>query len=50
VTAGSLYAKPYDPYALLRSIEDLLALDPLAKAADAPSFAHTVLRSAFDGG
>jgi len=46
---ASLYAKPYDPYALLRSIEALFALDPLDQAEKAPSFAKTVLTSAFDG-
>ncbi|MEA2295038.1 MAG: hypothetical protein QOE86_2677 [Solirubrobacteraceae bacterium] len=47
---GSLYAKSYDPYSLLRSIEDLLALKPLAKAAGADSFARVALRAAFAGG
>ena len=46
---ASLYAKPYDPYALLRSIEALFALDPLDQAEKAPSFAKTVLTPAFDG-
>jgi hypothetical protein len=44
---GALYAQPYDPYSLLRSIEDLLALEPLAKAAKAKSFARVALRPAF---
>ena len=46
---ASLYAKPYDPYALLHSIEVLFALDPLDQAKKAPSFAKVVLTSAFDG-
>jgi len=46
---ASLYAKPYDPYSLLRSIEALFALDPLGQAKTAPSFAKTVLTSAFEG-
>jgi hypothetical protein len=46
---ASLYAKPYDPYALLRSIEALFALEPLGQAKKAPSFARTVLTSAFEG-
>ena len=46
---ASLYAKPYDAYALLRSIEALFALDPLDQAEKSPSFAKTVLTSAFDG-
>ncbi len=33
VPAGSTVGTPYDPYSLLRSVEDLLVLDPLANAA-----------------
>jgi hypothetical protein len=46
---ATLYAKPYDTYSLLRSIEALFALDPLGQAKKAPSFARTVLTSAFEG-
>ncbi|HEX7290184.1 MAG TPA: alkaline phosphatase family protein [Conexibacter sp.] len=42
-TAGS----DYDPYALLRSLQDLFALTPLARAATASSFAPTVLADAY---
>jgi hypothetical protein len=42
-TAGT----DYDPYALLRSLEDLFALRPLARAAQAGSFAPTVLGDAY---
>jgi hypothetical protein len=45
--AGSTAGGDYDPYSLLRSIEDLLALRPLARAATARSFAPTVLGRAF---
>jgi phosphatidylinositol-3-phosphatase len=45
--AGTTVAAPYDPYSLLRSVEDLFALRPLARAADASSFADTVLADAF---
>ena len=38
---------PYDPYGLLRSIEDVFALKPLAKAAGAASFARAALPAAF---
>ncbi len=44
---GSLYAKPYGPYSLLRSVEDLLGLKPLAKATSAPSFAKLLFPHAF---
>lgn len=44
--AGGTDDTTYDPYALLRSTEDLLGLKALAKAKDAPSFAGTVLASA----
>ncbi|MFL5843474.1 MAG: alkaline phosphatase family protein, partial [Solirubrobacteraceae bacterium] len=43
---GTSYA-PYSPFSLLRSIEDLFALKPLAKAAKASSFAESVLPKAF---
>lgn len=49
VRAGSLYARPYDPLALLRTTEDLFALDPLGKAKGASSFAKAVFTSAFAG-
>lgn len=45
--AGGTAGGEYDPYSLLRSIEDLFALRPLARAADARSFATTVLGRAF---
>ena len=45
--AGTTAASAYDPYALLRSVEDLFALRPLARAATASSFAPTVLGSAY---
>jgi hypothetical protein len=52
----SRYAKPaatidtpYDAYGLLRSIEDVFALTPLAKAAAASSFAKPALAGAFPG-
>ncbi|MGV1048050.1 MAG: alkaline phosphatase family protein [Solirubrobacterales bacterium] len=35
ITPGSTDGAPYDPYSLLRSVEDLWGLDPLAKAGDA---------------
>ncbi|MDO9355249.1 MAG: phosphoesterase [Solirubrobacteraceae bacterium] len=44
--AGGTDDTALDPYALLRSTEDLLGLKPLAKAATAKSFADTVLASA----
>jgi hypothetical protein len=43
---GSTAGADYDPYSLLRSIEDLFALRPLALAARARSFADTVLGDA----
>ncbi|MGB2711463.1 MAG: alkaline phosphatase family protein [Conexibacter sp.] len=46
--AGSTAGAAYDPYSLLRSVEDLFALRPLAKAADATSFAPTVLGDAYE--
>ncbi|MDO8211059.1 alkaline phosphatase family protein [Conexibacter sp. CPCC 206217] len=45
--AGSTAGGSYDPYSLLRSVEDLFALRPLARAARARSFAPTVLGRAF---
>ncbi len=44
--AGGTDDTAFDPYSLLRSTEDLLGLKPLANAADAKSFAGTVLASA----
>jgi hypothetical protein len=45
--AGQTLGTPYDPYSLLRSIEDLLVLDPLARAGakGTDSFASTVVGS-----
>jgi hypothetical protein len=40
-------AAPYDPYSLLRSLEDLFGLAPLARAKDAASFAKAALPGAF---
>ncbi len=45
--AGTTIAAPYDPYSLLRSVQDLFALKPLARSASASSFADTVLARAF---
>ena len=45
--AGATNGTAYDPYALLRSLEDLFALRPLARAASAGSFAPTVLAGAY---
>jgi hypothetical protein len=47
---GGLYAQPLDPYGLLRTVEDLLGLEPLAKAAKAASFAKLALPLAFPQG
>ena len=44
--AGGTAGTAYDPYAVLRSLEDLFALRPLARAATAGSFAPTVLGKA----
>jgi hypothetical protein len=44
--ANSTVGADYNPYSLLRSVEDLFALRPLARAAKARSFADTVLGSA----
>jgi len=45
--AGATVASPYDPYSLLRSVQDLFALKPLARSNSASSFADTVLADAF---
>ncbi len=45
--AGGTAGTDYDPYGLLRSLEDLFALRPLAGAAKAGSFAPTVLGDAY---
>lgn len=45
--AGTTVAAPYDPYSLLRSVQDIFALKPLARSAGASSFADTVLAKAF---
>jgi len=45
--AGTTAASVYDPYSLLRSLEDVFGLRPLAKAARAASFAPTVLSGAY---
>lgn len=45
--AGGTAGTAYDPYALLRSLEDLFALRPLGRAATAGSFAPTVLGKAY---
>jgi phosphatidylinositol-3-phosphatase len=45
--AGGTAGTDYDPYSLLRSLEDLFALRPLARAATASSFAPTVLADAY---
>jgi hypothetical protein len=45
--AGGTAGTAYDPYALLRSLEDLFALRPLVRAAQAGSFAPTVLGKAY---
>lgn len=45
--AGTTAGGDYDPYSLLRSVEDLFALRPLARAASARSFAPTVLGNAY---
>jgi phosphatidylinositol-3-phosphatase len=43
---GTTAGADYDPYSLLRSIQDLFALRPLARSAKARSFADTVLADA----
>ncbi|MFL5817554.1 MAG: alkaline phosphatase family protein [Conexibacter sp.] len=45
--AGGTGATAYDPNSVLRSLEDLFALRPLARAAKAGSFAPTVLGKAY---
>ncbi len=45
--AGTTVAAPYDPYSLLRSVQDVFALKPLARSSSASSFADTVLARAF---
>lgn len=45
--AGSTAATTYDPFSLLRALEDLFSLRPLARAAKANSFAPTVLANAY---
>ncbi len=45
-TAGSSDEVAYDPYSLLRSVQDLFALKPLARSAKAKSFSGTVLAGA----
>lgn len=44
--AGGTDDGVYDPYGLLRSVQDVLGLKPLAKSATARSFAGTVLAGA----
>ena len=44
--AGATIRAPYDPYSVLRSVEDLLGFTPLAHAAHATTFAASVLRAA----
>lgn len=44
---GTTAASAYDPYALLRSVQDLFALRPIARAASAASFAPTILADAY---
>jgi hypothetical protein len=44
---ATLYAKPFDPDALLRSLEDLFGLDALGQAKHAPSFAKLTFAKAF---
>jgi hypothetical protein len=48
--AGATLKGAYDPYDALRSIEDLLGLEPLGFAAQAKGFAHRALEDAFGGG
>jgi hypothetical protein len=44
---GRTIAAPYDPYSLLRSLEDLFGLVPPARAKGAASFAKAALPGAF---
>jgi hypothetical protein len=46
-STGRTISKPYDPYSLLRSVEDLFGLTPLARAKDAASFAKAALPGAY---
>lgn len=46
-TAGAAAVTEYDPYSVLRSLQDVFALRPLAGAARARSFAPTVLGDAY---
>lgn len=45
--AGGTAGTDYDPYSLLRAMQDVFALRPLARAATAGSFAPTVLADAY---
>jgi hypothetical protein len=42
---GATISSAFDPYSILRSIEDLLGYTPLVHAATAKSFAHLVVAS-----
>lgn len=44
--AGATEDAAHDPYSLLRSVQDLFGVKPLARSAKAPSFSETVLASA----
>ncbi len=44
--AGATDDTKIDPYGLLRTVQDVLALKPLARSADAPSLLDTVLAAA----
>jgi hypothetical protein len=45
-TAGATDGTEIDPYGLLRTVQDVLGLKPLARSADAPSLLDTVLAAA----
>jgi hypothetical protein len=47
--AGTTVAGPYDPYSVLRSVEDLFGLKPLARAKHASSFVKAALPGALGG-
>jgi hypothetical protein len=47
---GATIDTPYDAFGLLRSVEDLFALDPLAKAGSATSFVKPALAAAVPAG
>ncbi|MCW3046704.1 MAG: phosphoesterase [Solirubrobacterales bacterium] len=47
--AGTTVAGPYDPYSVLRSVEDLFGLKPLARANHASSFVKAALPGAVGG-